>query len=237
MKVVSTFLFAASIMMTTTSAYIIPQPPSSSSKSTTCMSTSNDINKASRQSRRSMLGKSLKTTFLAVSGITLGLSHAAEEVKAERTLGTITESYNRYVPRMVKGFRYLADDVPKLIENGEYETVINEIVAEKGTTISAMKGTMRIFATAFSDSVVTQSTRELQLAALKASNSLDMLATFLKSGDKDGALDAYGQAVYFCQVYSELANSLLPLKTDPIPGPQRTAKRFKEADNSINGAF
>ena len=84
---------------------------------------------------------------------------------------------------------------------------------------------------------MTQSTRELQLAALKTSNELDNVANALRSGDKAKALESLSQAIFFAQVYSELANTLLPLKTDPIAGPLKTSKRFKEVDNSVNGAF
>mmetsp|Transcript_11602 Transcript_11602/g.17501 ORF Transcript_11602/g.17501 Transcript_11602/m.17501 type:complete len:233 (-) Transcript_11602:168-866(-) len=156
---------------------------------------------------------------------------------AERSLSTVTESYNRYVPRMVKGFRYLADEMPGQIDGGDFNNIISEITAEKGSRISAMKGTMKIFATAFSDSVLTQSTRELQLATLKVSNELDNVVTALKAGDKEKALEAQSQAVFYAQVYSELANTLLPRTLEPIQGPSGTGKRFREVDNSINGAF
>lgn len=63
------------------------------------------------------------------------------------------------------------------------------------------------------------------------------MASALKADDKVKALEAQSQAIFYAQVYSELANMLLPLKTDPIPGPIRTSKRFKEVDNSVNGAF
>ena len=72
---------------------------------------------------------------------------------------------------------------------------------------------------------------------MKTSNELDNVAAALKAGNKNEALEAHAQAVYFAQVYSELANTLLPLKQDPINGPIRTGKRIKDVDNSINGAF
>ena len=55
----------------------------------------------------------------------------------------------------------------------------------------------QIFATAFSDSVVSQSTRELQLATLKTTQQLDIITEAMNEGDKDKALNAHRQAVFF----------------------------------------
>ena len=89
--------------------------------------------------RREVL--SLATVFSVGS---LSWAIFPNDVRAERTLTSVTESYNRYVPRMEKGFRYLNDTMPTQILDGDNDIVISEISAEKGTTISAMKGTMRV---------------------------------------------------------------------------------------------
>ena len=93
-----------------------------------------------KHSRRVAIQSGVATVF----GLGSAWLTNPSEARAERTLATVTESYNRYVPRMVKGFRYLNDTIPVLIEQGDVNEVISEITAEKGTTISAMKGTMRV---------------------------------------------------------------------------------------------
>ena len=92
--------------------------------------------------------KSRRVIFQSGIASAFGLGSAwlltPSEARAERTLTSVTESYNRYVPRMIEGFRYLNDTMPVLIREGDENEVIREISAEKGTTISAMKGTMRV---------------------------------------------------------------------------------------------
>jgi len=157
---------------------------------------------------------------------------------AERSLGTVTESYKRYVPRMEAGFAFLAKDLKEMIENGDSNAIVAEITADKGTTLSAMKGTMKIFATAFSDSVLSQSTRELQLAALKTNDELDKIADSMKKGHLDKALDAYRQALFFAQVYSETANACIPRSLAKIKGPNGVGERLVERDPmDISGSF
>jgi len=93
--------------------------------------------------RRSVLQK-----FMAVTSTSFALLQSqSKPAFAERSLTTITESYRRYVPRMETGFSYLATDVKEIIENGDknaYNELITELSAEKGTKISAMKGTMNV---------------------------------------------------------------------------------------------
>merc|ERR1712071_236801 len=129
--------------------------------------------------------------------------------------------------RMETGFTYLANDVKEMIENGNkdtYDQLIKELSAETGTKISAMKGTMRIFATAFSDSVITMFTRELQLATLKTGNEIDNVVVALRASDKDAALESLTKAIYFAQIYAESANAALPRSLDPIKGPNGVGK-------------
>ena len=85
--------------------------------------------------------------------------------------------------------------------------------------------------------MVTQSTRELQLAALKTSNELDNIVKALKAGDKDMALAARRQAEFFSQVYAETANACIPRSLDPIKGPTGVGIRLKERDDSVTGSF
>jgi len=63
---------------------------------------------------------------------------------AERSFGTVIESYRRYVPRMEVGFDFLANGLKDMIEAGDTNGVISEVTAERGTKISAMKGTMEV---------------------------------------------------------------------------------------------
>lgn len=63
---------------------------------------------------------------------------------AERSLGTVTESYKRYIPRMEAGFEFLNNDLRTMIERGDVDGVLAELKADKGTKISAMKGTMKV---------------------------------------------------------------------------------------------
>jgi hypothetical protein len=166
------------------------------------------------QSRKQLISTS-------IAGIAAGTAFVflPQRANAERTLGTVTESYKRYVPRMEAGFLFLANDVQSLVESGDVDTLENELTAEKGTTISAMKGTMKIFATAFSDSVLSSTTREMQLADFKAREALDTLLQAAKAGDKDKALEAQKEAVYYAQVYSEIANASIPRSLPLIEGP------------------
>ena len=53
---------------------------------------------------------------------------------------------------------------------------------DKGVKISALNGTMKIFPTAFSDSVLSSTTRELQLADFKTRESLDSVLQVVKGG-------------------------------------------------------
>jgi hypothetical protein len=69
---------------------------------------------------------------------------ASQPALAERSLGTVTESYKRYVPRMEAGFEFLETDLREMIVKGDKDGVIAELAAEKGTKISAMKGTMKV---------------------------------------------------------------------------------------------
>ncbi len=165
---------------------------------------------------------------------------------AERTLGTITESYNRYVPRMSKGFAYLRSLEPLAADPGgksreEIMGVVEEVRAERGTTLSALKGTMSIFATSFSDSVITDTTRELQLAEKMMSEELDKLAHGLEKGGDRGAeiaIEGWKSAVYYGDVYVGIMNANLPRTLEPVVGPKGVAgKRFEDVDRSINGAF
>jgi hypothetical protein len=84
-------------------------------------------------------------TFLIGSGaMTAAASIVSQPALAERSLESVTESYKRYVPRMESGFRFLGSDLKDMIVRGETEGIIVELTSEKGTTISAMKGTMKV---------------------------------------------------------------------------------------------
>ena len=87
------------------------------------------------QSRRNIFG-----VAIAAIGVGIGGSPAL----AERSLGSVTESYKRYVPRMEAGFAFLGTDLKEMIENQDKAGVVAELTAEKGTKISAMKGTMKV---------------------------------------------------------------------------------------------
>jgi len=178
--------------------------------------------------RKAILRSSLLATLIGL---------VPQDALAERTLGTITESYQRYVPRMEAGFEFLANDVKTLIEDGNVKELESELTAEKGTKISALKGTMKIFATAFSDSVLSSTTRELQLADFKTRESLDSLLQAVKGGDMVKALKAHGEAVYYAQIYSELANASIPRSLSLIKGPLGAKKRLEERDSTVTGAF
>jgi hypothetical protein len=45
---------------------------------------------------------------------------------------------------MEAGFEFLGTDLREMIVKGDTDGVIAELVAEKGTKISAMKGTMKV---------------------------------------------------------------------------------------------
>ena len=79
-----------------------------------------------------------------VSLATFGTAVWAPPAFAERSLGTVTESYKRYVPRMEAGFAFLAKDLKEMIDRDDINGVVAEITADKGTTLSAMKGTMKV---------------------------------------------------------------------------------------------
>ena len=153
---------------------------------------------------------------------------------AERTLGTLTNSYNRNVPRMQDGFVLLTNF--ELSSDEACASLITEINAERGTTISAMTGTMRIFSTAFSDSVVTKTTRELQLATLKTREELDLLSSSLKTNNKEEAQKHLEQVLFFIDVYVTLANSALP-RTMKVTGPRGESQRFDSETIKSEGAF
>lgn len=80
-------------------------------------------------------------SLATLAGTTVG---AAPPAFAERSLGTVTESYKRYVPRMEAGFAFLAKDLKEMIDRNDVDGVVAEITADKGTTLSAMKGTMKV---------------------------------------------------------------------------------------------
>ena len=86
-------------------------------------------------------------TFLIGSGAMTAAavtSLVSQPALAERSLESVTESYKRYVPRMESGFRFLGSDLKEMIVKGETAGIIFELTSEKGTTISAMKGTMKV---------------------------------------------------------------------------------------------
>lgn len=85
-----------------------------------------------------------RDVFLLVAVYPIGFTFRASPALAERSLGTVTESYKRYVPRMEAGFAFLAKDLKGMIDTGDIDGVVAEINAEKGTTLSAMKGTMKV---------------------------------------------------------------------------------------------
>jgi len=173
-----------------------------------------------------------------VSSAPFALLFLSRSASAERTLGTVTESYRRYVPRMEEGFAYLSSDLPDALRRGAFDEATHELTAERGTRISAMKGTMKIFATAFSDQVVSIKTREMQLALYKTNGALEEAAAAARGGDGDGAVRACGEAAGYAQIYSEVANSLLPRSLDPIRGPGGVGRRPNEKDpTDISGAF
>jgi len=100
---------------------------------------------------------------------------------------------------------------------------------------------MRIFSSAFSDSVLTGTTRELQLATLKMTTGLDKITDGLKRGTEAGAneaMEGWTEAIYYGDVYTGLANANMPRNLEPIVGPKgKATKLVKEAENSVNGAF
>ena len=199
----------------------------------------NGLSLSSFQGGRTDAGRRcvLKKAGLASLSIITSCSSPAY---AERTLGTVTESYNRYVPRMVAGFAYLKD--ARYLLNGEWEggeeekekelkNLVESIRAERGSKVSALRGTMKIFATAFSDSVVTETSRELQLATLKMSDELGVLAAAVEKNDFPAANKAYEKAVYFGDVYAGIANASIPRSLTQIVGPKGNAPvKRKEVD-------
>ena len=52
----------------------------------------------------------------------IGFAFLASPALAERSLGTVTESYKRYVPRMEAGFAFLAKDLKDMIDRSEEHT-------------------------------------------------------------------------------------------------------------------
>ena len=97
---------------------------------------------------------------------------------------------------------------------------------------------LQIFATAFSDSVLSQATRELQLAETKTENELKKIAQAMKEANTEAALEAHRQAVFFAQVYSETANANIPRSLEKIRGPTGVGERLPDRDTiNSSGAF
>ena len=115
-------------------------------------------------------------------------------------------------------------------------SIVEQVDAERGTTVSAMTATMRIFSTAFSDSVVTKTTRELQLATVKTREELDLMSSCLKKDERDEAQKHLDQALFFCDVYVTLANSALP-RNMKVTGPRGESQRFDAETIKSEGAF
>mmetsp|Transcript_29 Transcript_29/g.43 ORF Transcript_29/g.43 Transcript_29/m.43 type:complete len:225 (-) Transcript_29:83-757(-) len=186
----------------------------------------------------------LKNTIPALSSMSI-LSIYPNRANAERTLGTLTESYNRYAPRMNSGFAYLKDMERISKEGGtkeEKEDLLMVLTQERGTQISALKGTTKIFSTSFSDSVVTTTTRELQLARLKMIDGLDKIVNGLRADRLQMSEEGWREAVYYGDVYVSIANGSLPRTLEPIVGPKGEAsKRIRDkgeiGDIGVNGAF
>jgi hypothetical protein len=82
--------------------------------------------------------------------------------------------------------------------------------------------------------VLSQATRELQLATLKTSNELDKIADGMKKGHHDKVDEAYKQALFFAQVYSETANGIIPRSLEKINGPKGVGERLP---TDISGGF
>ena len=96
----------------------------------------------------------------------------------------------------------------------------------------------QIFATAFSDSVLSQATRELQLAETKTDDELKKIVQAMKAGNTEAALEAHRQAVFFAQIYSETANASIPRSLEKIRGPTGVGERLPDRDSvNSNGAF
>ena len=86
--------------------------------------------------------------------------------------------------------------------------------------------------------MVSQSTRELQLATLKTNDELCKIADAMKKGHHDKALEAYKQAIFFAQVYSEIANACIPRSLAKIKGPTGVGERLVVRDpTDITGSF
>ena len=100
----------------------------------------------SRSSTPNPTEQSRRDVLVSTAAGIVGISVIAppQPAFAERSLSTVTESYRRYVPRMETGFEFLANGLKDMIESGDAHGVIAELTAEKGTKISAMKGTMRV---------------------------------------------------------------------------------------------
>ena len=180
-----------------------------------------------RISRRSLL-------FIATP-LSLSLSLTIPfSASAERTLGTLTTSYNRNIPRMQDGFLLLTS--LDLTDVAQQTAIIKEIDEERGTTVSAMTATMRIFSTAFSDSVLTKTTRELQLATVKTRSELNLMSSSLKSGEIQDAQKHLDQALFFIDVYVTLANSSLP-RVMKVTGPKGESQKFDAETVKSEGAF
>ncbi|GMH51272.1 hypothetical protein TrLO_g8358 [Triparma laevis f. longispina] len=163
---------------------------------------------------------------------------------AERTLNTLTTSYDRNVPRMQSSFLYLQSLEPMLIDLStpspmssiptspdapEIQSIINNLDAERGSDISIMLGTMRILSTSFSDSVISKTTRELQLATLKVKESLSLMSLDLKQSNYPEALHHYNEALYYIDIYVGVANAALPMNMK-IKGPKGETVRRRDED-------
>ncbi|GMH84951.1 hypothetical protein TrVE_jg10201 [Triparma verrucosa] len=167
-----------------------------------------------------------------------------EPAFAERTLNTIQTSFTRNVPRMQTGFTYLTSlsplltslssspattSVPTSPDSPDILSITTEIDSQRGTKISAMLGTMSILSTSFSDSVITQTTRELQLATLKTRESLTLMSLDLHRSEYPEALQHYNEVMYYIDVYVGIANEALPMKLK-IMGPNGENVRRRDDD-------
>ena len=90
-----------------------------------------------------------------------------------------------------------------------------------------MLGTMSILSTSFSDSVITQTTRELQLATLKTRESLTLMSLDLHRSEYPEALQHYNEAMYYIDVYVGIANEALPMKLKVRGGRREERKKIE----------
>lgn len=76
------------------------------------------------------------------------------------------------------------------------------------------------------------------MATQKTSDELDKIADSMKKGHHDKVDEAYKQAVFFAQVYSETANGIIPRSLAKITGPKGVGERQTVRDpTDITGSF